>query len=426
MAAEKLAADGHAGGAQAGHFESTCRFIEQVGATALGCGVSSFRVDACLSRLARRAGLESDFLVVPEKIVSALWRQGDERPRISLVRPDRAGLNMAGAAEVEELVDEVESGAVSLDEGLSRLDDVQRSRGPFSAPVIAVSFALIGAAFAVLMALPVHDVVIGGVLGVVTFGVVMLMERAGRLARATVPVAAFVAGFLSYLAAAVLAPASHHALVALCALICLVPNPGLVLGVGELSSGHTLSGTARLLASGVVLVELAFGAFIGTAAAGALWTIPSGATAAGLGPGWSWPAVAVLGMGLALLFQVRPREIWLVGVGSLLAWCGIVIGGKLMGSGPGEFCGALLLGLFANACGFHRKHAPTVILLPALMVLAPGYASYLELGKFQTSGVDAGFFAEFGGFITIAWTIAGLFVANTRMPPAGSRRRREA
>lgn len=426
MAPEELATEGGAGITGARQFESTCRFIDQVGATALGCGVSSVRVEACLSRLARGAGLEADFLVLPEKIVSALWQDGDPRPRINLARPEAAGLNMAGAAELEDLVDQVEAGLVSVDEGLSRLDAVRKSRGPFPAPVIAVAFALIGGAFAVLMALPAHDVAFGAVLGMVTFGVLTLMERAGRIARTAVPVAAFVAGFLAYLAAAILAPASHHAVVALCALICLVPNPGLMLGVGELSSGHILSGATRLLAAGVILIELAFGAFLGAAAAGALWKIPSGATAASLGPGWSWPAVVVLGTGLSLLFQVRPREIWLVAVGSLLAWCGVVLGGKLLGSGPGDFFGALLLGLFANACGSHRKHAPTVILLPALMVLAPGYASYLDLGKFQTSGVDAGFFAEFQVFITIAWIIAGLFVANTLVPPAGSRRRMAA
>jgi hypothetical protein len=51
------------------------------------------------------------------------------------------------------------------------------------------------------------------------------------------------------------------------------------------------------------------------------------------------------------------------------------------------------------------------------MVLAPGYVSYLGLGTLQTVGVGAGLLAEFKVFVSIAWIIGGLFIANTIIPP---------
>jgi uncharacterized membrane protein YjjB (DUF3815 family) len=175
-----------------------------------------------------------------------------------------------------------------------------------------------------------------------------------------------------------------------------------------------------LISAVVTLIELVFGAFLGTAIAGVLWTIPAGSRVASMGPGWAWVAVAALGVGLAILFQVRPREFGWVVLGCLLAWAGVVVGGKLFGSGPGDLLGALVLGLYANGYALRTRRPASGILLPGLMVLAPGYASYLGLGSLQASGVEAGFLAEFKVFVTIAWIIGGLFIANTIITPTST------
>jgi uncharacterized membrane protein YjjB (DUF3815 family) len=146
-------------------------------------------------------------------------------------------------------------------------------------------------------------------------------------------------------------------------------------------------------------------------------TIPEGTAASSMAAYWSWVAVAVLGVGLAMLFQVRPKDFAWVVAGCLLAWAGVVIGGKLLGSGPGDLLGALALGIFANVYALKMRRSASVILLPGLMVLAPGFASYLGLGTLQASGVDAGFVAEFKTFVTVVWIIGGLFLANTIIPP---------
>jgi uncharacterized membrane protein YjjB (DUF3815 family) len=103
-----------------------------------------------------------------------------------------------------------------------------------------------------------------------------------------------------------------------------------------------------------------------------------------------------------------------------MAFAGVVVGGKVLGSGPGDMLGALVLGIFANVYALRKEQPATIILLPGLMVLAPGYASYLGLGTLQTSGVEAGLLAEFKIFVTIAWIIGGLFIANTIIRPTST------
>ena len=407
-------------------FNKTCDFIVKLGTTELGFGVSSFRLQSHLNHATAALGLRGDFLVTPEKVASVLWREGDERQRVNITPIAHAGTSMAGVALVDELVAQVESGELSVEDGAARLAEIEKSPPPFGPLMTAVSFGLIGAGFAVLLSLPWHDIIIGTALSMVVYAVVSLLGRSPRLASMINPLAAFVAAILAYVIAATLAPGSKHMMVTLCAVIALIPNPGLVLGVGELASNHVVSGAERLLSAIVTLIELAFGAFLGTAIAGALWTIPEGSAVASLGPSWAWPAVAVLGVGLAILFQVRPKEHFWVVLGCLLAFAGVVFGGKLLGSGPGDLLGALILGIFANAYALRRGHAASVIVCPGLMVLAPGYASYLGLGTLQTTGVEAGLLAEFKVFVTIAWIIGGLFIANTIIPPTSTLRSKSA
>ena len=111
-------------------FNDTCDFIVKLGATALGYGVSSFRLESHLNRVTAALGLRGDFLVTPEKIDSVLWREGDEAQRISIARAP-AGFNMAGLAHVEELVLQVESGGVSVEVGTARLEEIEKTAPPF-------------------------------------------------------------------------------------------------------------------------------------------------------------------------------------------------------------------------------------------------------------------------------------------------------
>jgi uncharacterized membrane protein YjjP (DUF1212 family) len=397
-------------------FDATCDFIDKLGAAAHRYGASSFRLESYLSRVTAALGLHGDFLVTPGVVDSVLWQEEGKGQRIRINR-EEDGVNLARLEQVTELVEEVEGGDFSVEDGVARLNAIDKSPAPFGPLMTAVSFGLIGAGFAVLLSLAWHDVIIGVVLSLVVYAVVFLLGRSPQTARMINPMAAFVAAILAYVIAATLVPSSNHVMTTLCAVIALIPNPGLVLGVGELSSGQLLSGAARLVSAIVTLIELAFGAYLGTSIASAMMTIAEGTAASSMAPYWAWVAVVVLGLGLAMLFQVRPKDfVWVV-AGCLLAWAGIVVGGKLLGSGPGDLLGALALGIFANVYALKMRRSASVVLLPGLMVLAPGFASYLGLGTLQASGVEAGWLAEFKVFETLVWIIGGLFLANTVIPP---------
>ena len=64
----------------------------------------------------------------------------------------------------------------------------------------------------------------------------------------------FVAVLLYYTIAVYLLPSSDYRMVTLCAVIALIPNPDLILSIGELSKNYTLSGMMRLISAIVALI----------------------------------------------------------------------------------------------------------------------------------------------------------------------------
>ena len=66
-------------------FDETCDFIIKLGATALGYGMSSPRLESYLTRVTAALGVRGDFLVLSEEFESVLWQDGGEQ-RIRVTR----------------------------------------------------------------------------------------------------------------------------------------------------------------------------------------------------------------------------------------------------------------------------------------------------------------------------------------------------
>ena len=110
----------------------------------------------------------------------------------------------------------------------------KKSPAPFGPLMTAVSFGLIGAGFAVLLSLAWPDVIIGTVLSMVVYGVVLLLSRSPTTGQDDQSCSRrSLAAILAYADRRdISARAASYVMVTLCAVIALVPNPGLILGPG--------------------------------------------------------------------------------------------------------------------------------------------------------------------------------------------------
>jgi uncharacterized membrane protein YjjP (DUF1212 family) len=334
-----------------------------------------------------------------------------------LVALPGTGLELARLAEVGKLVDAVAAGEASIEDAPARLDEIDRMPHPWGKFAVAISYALIGSSFMVLMAGVWWDVIVAGILSLVVFGLVQLSGRFGGWLAAWLPLSsAFVAGVLAT-AARSLVPELNIPLVTLSAIIILIPGFSVTVGVVELLSNHVVSGSTNLMNGLVYLVKQFAGAWLGIGLAGHVWPVAA-VTGTPVDSQWLWLAMPALIIGLCVVFQTAWRDLFWAAVGCGIAYGGILLGGAIAGSGNlGNLIGTALAVVFANIWSGRSGRPTSIVMLPAIVLLVSGsigFRGLMAVAAGQTATGEQQFLQMFVVALTIA---AGLLVGNTLVRP---------
>jgi len=261
----------------------------------------------------------------------------------------------------------------------------------------------------VLLSAAWSDLIFAAVLSLVVFAITMYARRSQWMAERINFTSAVVTSILASIIA-LLFPGSNAFTVALCAVIVLIPGLSLTVGVAELASKSTITGINRIVDGILITFALVVGSAVGSSIVNALRTVPAPVAPPGYSLFFAFISVVFIMLGLALIFQVRPRDLVWVILGGIIAYTGIVIGGQF-GNWQGSFLGALGLGIYSTLV-VNRLFLPSsVIMLPGIMILVPGVAAYFGLDTLQTSGIIGGLQAIWGVVVQIAAIIGGLFIA---------------
>jgi uncharacterized membrane protein YjjP (DUF1212 family) len=396
-------------------FDEICCFIIKLGEAAHRYGVTTYRLESFLSQVSTALGIQGQFAVTPMSISFNFLREGEQWQRSHFARMPGVDFNMARLTQIGELMDQIASGKVTVSDGPARLKKIDHMPNPYGPLMLALAYGLSGAGFAVLMSSSWCDVLFGGLLSLVVYAIVFLAGRLEWVANMLEPLAALTISVLAN-GLALLTPGSNPFMVTMCAVIVLVPGFGLVLGLGELSVNHIVSGASRLLSAIVVTFKLFFGAVIGTMIAGALWSIPAVVKPLATSPFWTWVFLAFLLVGLAMVFQVRPRDLFLPLTVGMLTWGGVMLG-NMVGYWQGSFLGALIMVVWGNGIALRLHRPAAVILLPCVLILVPGASAYRGLSILSTHGIVASLEAEIKVFVIACAIIGGLLIGNFVVSP---------
>ena len=173
-------------------------------------------------------------------------------------------------------------------------------------------------------------------------------RRAGWKPVVTILVS-FVSGVLAS-ATAALGIGINAPFVILSSIIFYIPGLALTVALTEISTGHLISGSSRLVDAVMLLLKLFFGAVSGVAVAHFL--IPGDAAINSSLPllsDWkTWPAVAGLSLGLGIAFNIPRRKMLWGLLSAAIAFASARAGEAYFGMYAGMFIGALIGGLFSN------------------------------------------------------------------------------
>jgi uncharacterized membrane protein YjjB (DUF3815 family) len=159
-------------------------------------------------------------------------------------------------------------------------------------------------------------------------------------------------------------------LVALAALVTLLPGMTLTIGMRELATEHLQSGVANTASALVQVLGLVFGVEVGRSIA-INWFGPV-AQAAPQAPFDTWHVLAALAAGFAftLTLRARLRDAWVMCTATVLALVASELGAALLGRGAAAFSAALALGVVGNLAGMRMRRSPLVFIVPRVLTVS--------------------------------------------------------
>ncbi len=120
------------------------RFIVKVGTAAHNYGSTATRLESFLAGLSKKLGYPGVFRSTPSDIVFAV-REGPESPqRVEIIAMQAPGVDLDKLARVGDLLNELETGTLSLADASTRLDAIDLVPPPWGRFASMLGYALVG------------------------------------------------------------------------------------------------------------------------------------------------------------------------------------------------------------------------------------------------------------------------------------------
>ena len=222
---------------------------------AIECGCSSNRVEMLVTRLGEAWGFSVEAAALP----TAVWLsvRGRGQQIVELVRVANWGIDLNRLAALNELVDQVESRQMHLDEAVQRLKAIGQEPSPY--PRFLSIFAGGGSAFALVAASSGrgYELIAAFILGLICQLSLRFFSEGNRKYLAEFFTAMLVAGGAAGLST-IWSDINVPRLI-VGGLISLAPGLPFVNALHEVAQKNLVSGAARLLEAVVTAITLAFG-----------------------------------------------------------------------------------------------------------------------------------------------------------------------
>jgi uncharacterized membrane protein YjjP (DUF1212 family) len=401
-------------------FDEACRFIIKLGERMHGYGPNAARLEYYLNRITKILGYQGIFRSTPDQISFAFSKDGSDWQKIHISAMHGTGAELNRLANVGELINELGKGKLSIAEASTRLDEIDKLPHPWGNAATALSYVLTGVAFPVLMGGSWMDLILSGILSLVVFFMVLKSGSWSPLKAEWLPLStAFVAGILAGIARFFFSEI-NVVLVTLSAILILIPGYGISVGIVEIVTKHIASGLSNLVSGLIYLFKQFFGAWLGVKAVALVLTIPAATTATPIDSVWLWLFMPAIIIGLGIAFQTSYRDFLWTCLALVIAYLGTVFGGDWLGSNFGNLLGTIVLVLFTSLWARKTGRPPSIVLVPAFVLLVSGSIGFRGLAAFAAGNMQTGG-PEFLQMFVVALTLAaGLVIGVTLLKPEKS------
>jgi uncharacterized membrane protein YjjP (DUF1212 family) len=366
-------------------------------------------------RLGESLGLHDvQISVTPTVVTISTGPLTDQRTHTLRVRP--ASVDLGVITKLDDVITGVLDRKTTAAEALAALGAAKPIRRPW--PVLVAAYSLAGAAVTPVLGGGWRETVAAAIVGLAIGGIAVLTSRSRRMEPIAAPLAAIAASF----GAALLAEAGFEAtpdVVTLAALVVFLPGMVLTVGIRELSTEQLASGVANIANALIQLVGLAFGVEIGRSVA-ADWFGPQAEIHPHTALAWTQvPGAIAAGIAFTVTLRARSRDAPLMCGATLLALLVNHAGASLLGRQAGVFAAALVVGVVGALVALRLRLSPLVFVVPGVLMLVPGSASFTTVLDLLTNKSVNGTHASLQALVTTLSIAYGLLIASMIVPIGG-------
>jgi uncharacterized membrane protein YjjP (DUF1212 family) len=382
-------------------------------------GFTAHRLEATLSDVSRKLGLEAQFFSTPTSIMAAFGPPDAQRTH--LIRAEPGSTNLSHLSGLDRIARDVMYGTLGPVEGSRRIERLLSEPPKWGRKTSLVAFVLVSLSIASFLHVGLSDLLGAALLGLLTGSIVMRHGKGSDWLDIEEPLSAFAVATFAQIFAAVTDSGAGYAMT-VAGLVVLLPGMTFTSGLIELSTRHLASGTARLAGALVTFLGLGFGVALGTKL-GALtgdWLVAHHVILHLQNSPLPWwvEGFGVLAAPLCfvVLLQADGKEApWIV-LASSAAYLTSRFAGRALGEELGAFLGALMVSAGSTFIARRRDTTPIVTIVPGLMILVPGSIGLRSVTSFSqqkvVTGVETAFKVALIGVSLAAGVLAGRAVTS--------------
>ncbi|MES3032685.1 MAG: threonine/serine exporter family protein [Gemmatimonadota bacterium] len=389
-------------------------FILRLGRALHNAGFSAHRLEATLSDVATKLGLEAQFFSTPTSIMAAFGPPDAQRTH--LIRAQPGSTNLSHLSGLDRIARDVMYGTLGPVEGTLRIEKLLSQPKPWTGPPVLLAFVLVSVAVASFLQVGATDLIGAALLGLLSGVIITRSAKHSEWLDIEEPMSAFLVATVAQVFAAVTDSGSGYAMT-VAGLVVLLPGMTFTTGLIELSTRHLASGTARLSGALVTFLGLGFGVALGTKLGAAMgdWLVAHDAILQVANSALPWwvegVGMLVAPLCFTVLLQANAREApWIV-LAASTAYLTSRFAGRALGEELGAFLGALVVSAGSTFIARRRDTTPIVTIVPGLLILVPGSIGLRSVTSFSqqkvVTGVETAFKVALIGVSLAAGILAG-------------------
>ncbi len=390
------------------------KLLLKMGKAISEAGAPAHRLEASMQVLLDKFDMEGNFFSMPTALFATL---GDEEvQRTYMVRTEPNDIDLGKISDISDVINRLEDDEIDVEDAYNEIKLINNSQPFYGAGLTMLSIGLASASLAGLFHGSWYDVVAALIMGWLTAFIIIFSSKYEHLKLLFIPIAATAVGF-SAMSVSYFSNSIDHFIVSLSGLIVLVPGLGITTAIRELSTGHLVSGSARMAGAVTTFLMLSFGLALGfMLALGLYGDIPLHKLSSV--PNWFvYLSIFIISFSFTVLFHAKSKDyIWIL-LTATIAIIGSKYAGYWLPSPFSSFLAVLAVSIVGNVFALITKKPASIMHIPGVMLLVPGSIGFKSLEAMLDNQTIDGIQTAFSALLVAVALAVGLIAGNLFVPP---------